>query len=119
MYIKDKIIDENKVLFKISPVFSSEELVKRCRMIVDDYFTFVKFDTLSKNYDFRKYCLNPVKDEYRLTAIEITELLYAGNPFSVKVHRNGDTEFYYPVNMAPENKELFINHFERMLNYAL
>lgn len=121
--MKIKNIEKNsiQVKFTVSPVFNTEELVKRCRNIVDDFFTFVKFDNYTQYYNFRKYCLNPLRrdESYLVYAVEILDLVYSDTSFCITCFRNGDIVIDYPQNMTNENKELFVTRMERMIEYAL
>lgn len=119
MFIKEKEIKDNEVMFKISPVFTTEDLVTRCRKLVDDYFTFFKLESYQKNYDFRKYSLSPVRAGYIVTSINISDLEYYKSSFHIMVFRDGQIIVSFPENITSENKELFITRFERGIQYAL
>lgn len=119
MYIKDIERLDDKVVFHVQPCFSTEALVDRCRRLVDDYFTFIKFDNYTQRYNFRKYCLTPDYDDYNLKSIEISELTYSGSPILITCFRNGDIYISYPENMTGENKFMFAERMERSVRYAL
>lgn len=123
MRIKDKIVSETKVEFYISPVFTSEKLVERCRKLVDDYFTFVNYDKYSQYYNFRKYCLEPIFEEREgigfLIGIYIKCLKYQKFDVTFVVKKSGYISINIPDELHEDEREFFITRFERMIEYAL
>lgn len=123
MRIKEKNISDNKVVFFISPCFTSEKLVERCRKLVDDYFTFVNYDRYSQYYNFRKYCLEPIFEEKEnigfLVGIYIKCLQYQKFDIIFVVKKSGYISISIPDELHEDERSMFISRFERMIEYAL
>lgn len=123
MKIKDKRVYDSHVEFYVSPVFTSERLVERCRKIVDDYFTFVNYEKYSQYYNFRKYCLEPIFEEKEgvgfLVGIFIKCLEYKKLGIIFNVKKSGLISITIPDELHEDEREFFVTRFERMIEYAL
>lgn len=123
MRIKEKCIKDNYIEFVISPCFTSEALVKRCRALVDDYFTFINFEHYSQYYNFRKYCLEPIFEEKNdigfLVGIVIKYLKYQKFDITFNVKKSGYISISIPDELHEDERQTFFTRFERMIEYAL
>lgn len=122
MYIKDIKQETNYTSFICMPVYDTHRLVNRARFIVDDYFTFINYDKLSENFNFRKYCLEPVFEQYeagkRLVAVKVTCLLFYDKEFVLEFYKNGEIRAYFPGGSEKFDRELFDQVIERTVKYV-
>lgn len=130
MYIKSQEVKEDKVVFECSPVYDTHRLVNRARAIVDDYFTFVNFESMLEIHNFRKYSIAPLFEQFetrkRLYGVKVSELLYYDLPFSIDVLKNGKVIVYFPSGLADDERfsgsekerDLFVDRFERGIKYV-
>lgn len=120
MYIKEKNIEDNKLKFKTSPIFKNELLVHLARKVVDDYFTFTNWKEYSQSYNFRKYCLSPIRNEdNKMIGLTISELLFAGRHFNINMFKSGLIEIEIPADIEEMEKQTFESRFERMISYVV
>lgn len=130
MYIKDKQVLENKIVFDCSPVYDTHNLIKRARAIVDDYFTFINYESMLETYNLRKYSIEPLFEQLeirkRLYGVRVSELLYLQNPFTIDFLKNGKIYVYFPAGLsdderildADKQREIFIDRIERGIKYV-
>lgn len=121
MFIKDKVKNNDHINFVCMPVYDTHRLIKRARAIVDDYFTFINYERLSENYNFRKYCIEPVFDTQneikRLVAVKVTCLLFYNSEFVLLFNKTGEIKSYYPSDNTID-KQLFEDVIERTIKYV-
>lgn len=120
MYIKEKNIKDNKLTFKTSPIFKNELLVHIARKLVDDYFTFTNWKEYSQSYNFRKYSIEPIRnDDKKMIGLTISELLFSGRPFIINCFKSGTIEITIPDDLEELDKQTFESRFERMISYVV
>lgn len=120
MFIKEKDIKDNKITFKTSPIFKNELLVHMARKLVDDWFTFTNWKEYSQSYNFRKYCISPIRNEdNKMIGLTISELLYSGRPFNIHCYKSGMIEIEIPADLEDLDKQTFETRFERMISYVV
>lgn len=117
MKIKNISIEDKIIRFDLSPLFTTKNLVKRCRDFVDEYYTFTNFERYSQNYNFRKCCLEADIDNYLARSITITELRYKDMPFQVQVFRDG--RFLVISELTGSDFDCLKDRCERILTYAM
>lgn len=122
MYIKDKNKNKDNVCFICMPVYDTHRLINRARCIVDDYFTFVNYDTYSERYNFRKYCIEPIfdthNDQRRLIGARVECLLFYDKEFTLEFYKNGEIKAFYPEPSEKFDHDLFEQVIERTVKYV-
>lgn len=120
MFIKKIETTENFISYECSPVFSTAELVQRCRTIVDDYFTFVNYEKYTHKYNFRKYCLEPEFSDFKIVyQITIQGLKFKDLDINVVVKRTGPIIVLLPKDIEKVDISVLESAFERTIKYAL
>lgn len=122
MYIKDVNKNKDYTSFVCMPVYDTHRLVNRARAVVDDFFTFINYDRYTENFNFRKYCIEPVFDQVdsgkRLVAVKVTCLLFYDKEFSIEFYKTGEVRAYFPSGSDKFDRDLFDQVMERTVRYV-
>lgn len=122
MYIKDINKQKDFTSFVCMPVYDTHRLVNRARFVVDDYFTFINYDKYTENFNFRKYCIEPVFEEIengrRLVAVKVSCLLFYDKEFTLVFYKTGDIRAYFPSGSEKFDRDLFDQVIERTVKYV-